>query len=154
MWQCDSESPLPHLAFPGITSSRPFPGITFSGRKQHRPGLCPLLIPNATCEGTRAKSSCLHGLLGGLIPASEFTLEWHEASTGSISLLRVPLLILLPSLGYRSQEQIMSISGSVSYRIILTEHLKNTKISQPQSKNTKVPGFVWVGAYLKVFFLL
>lgn len=81
---------------------------------------------------TKAQAPCLDELFLRLMPTSEFTLGWCEAS-------QCPLLILLPSLSYRCchwenttmvLQQVMTISGSISWGILLTESLKNTKINQ------------------------
>lgn len=106
-----------------------------------------MLPPHIQCtmSGYKGSASLPPGTLWRLIPASEFTLGWCEATTAAVWLLSIPLLTLLPSFSYRSREhtsvvlqQVTSTSGSVSQGILLIEYLKNTETSKLTNQKTRI----------------
>ena len=108
------------------------------GKKQHHPGVWPLLTSNAPCGGYRGSASLPPGKAH---PASGFTLGWCEVSMAVVWPLNILLLTLLPSVSCWSWETLSGPpAGNVHLRIPFLGNPAYWIFEKYKTKQTNKPG--------------
>lgn len=108
-----------------------------------------LFISSAPCRSTKAKPSCLDGLLGGFTPASELTPEQCEVSTRSVSANPASVPFLRVSRAHLSGPAAGNVHLRVCFLQTPTYQIFEKQSNKQTSKNTKIQDLSRCAPYLK-----